>query len=435
MFDFYYFLQQLSHYFRHFVLSEPLLQILILTPAFWIEYPWYFLMTILPFFHRVFPSYLQDYSPPVGIIVTAYREPSSDILRNLRTILYQDYPGKIEIVLIFDSPRDVTFFKNLELPARRFLKVISKYYRGGRASSLNLGLKLLSPEIEIVLAVDADTSLDYDALRLLLRPFSNPRVIAVSGNIKVRNAKDSIWTRFQHIEYVISIALARLTLSRLFGTVNNISGAYGAFRRGFLELVYGWDSGTAEDLDLTARLKIAASFYPEARFAFVPESVARTSVPETFAGLIKQRQRWDGDLVWLFFKKYRRFLVPAFPNWRDFFLFLDLNLLLQFVMPVAMFVYNVYLWLNYGLVGLLVIDLFILAIYTLWTLVMYFSYLLTISRERAYDLSFFGYLLIYPLYNWILRLHALKAYFDDWCGDLHKYSSYVPRWVSRRLPF
>ncbi len=435
MFDFYYFFRELSHYFRHFVFSEPLLQILILTPAFWIEYPWYFLMTWVPIFYRLFPPYREDYAPPVGIIVTAFREPVSDILRNLRTIAYQDYPGRIEIVLVFDSPQETAPFKKMALPPKRFLRVINKYYRGGRASSLNLGLKLLSPEVEIVLAVDADTSLDYDAVRLLLRPFADPRVVAVSGNIKVRNAKESLWTRFQHIEYVISIALARLMLSRLFGTVNNISGAYGAFRRKFLELVYGWDSGTAEDLDLTSRLRIAASFYPQARIAFVPESVARTSVPATFSGLLKQRQRWDGDLVWLFFKKYRRFLTPSFPNWRDFFLFLDLNLLLQFIMPVAMLIYNVYLWLNYGLVGLLVVNVFIFAIYALWTLIMYSTYLLTLSREFAYDFSFFGYLLFYPAYNWLLRLHALKAYFDDWCGSLHKYSSYVPRWVSRRLPF
>ncbi len=433
----FYLLQELGHYFRHFIFSEPLLKILILTPAFWIEFPWYVLMCLTAVFYRLRLRRARppEVHPPLGIIVTAFREPPGDILKNLRTLIHQDYPGRIEIVLVFDTRREASIFKGLELPPGRSLRVVTKQYRGGRASSLNLGLKLLSKDIEIVLAVDADTSLDYDALRLLVRPFADPRVVAVSGNIKVRNARESLWTRFQHIEYVISITLARLMLSLLFGTVNNISGAYGAFRRRFLELVYGWDSGTAEDLDLTSRLKIVAATYPGARLAFVPESNARTSVPATLSGLLRQRQRWDGDLVWIFFKKYRRFLVPAFPNWREFFLFLDMNLLLQFVMPVAMLVYNVYLWLNYGLVGLLVVNVFIFVIYVCWTILMYAVYLLTLSQEVSYDLPFLFYTVVYPAYNWLLRVHALKAYLDDWCGDLHKYSSYVPRWVSRKLPF
>ncbi len=39
------------------------------------------------------------------------------------------------------------------------------------------------------------------------------------------------------------------------GLLNNISGAFGGFRRSVLKQVGGWNTHTAEDLDLTIRLK------------------------------------------------------------------------------------------------------------------------------------------------------------------------------------
>ncbi len=432
-------LLELYHdYLSYFLESDLIIQVLILTPAFWIEFPLFFFMILSSFYYHFFKTKqegkINNFYPPLGIIITAFKESDKEILRNLRTILYQEYPSLLEIIIVFDTQRETKYLEKVYLPPKRKLRIITKFNRGGRASSLNLGLKLLSKEIEFVVALDADTSLDYDALKHLIKPFSDPRVIAVSGNLKVRNYSDSIWTKFQYIEYVISITIARLFLSFL-GTTNNISGAYGCFRRSFLEQIYGWDSGTAEDLNLTNRLKLLRSIYREARLKFVPESVARTSVPSSLSSLLKQRQRWDGDLVWLFFKKYKKFWNPNCLKWQDFITFLDLNFILQFLMPVAMLFYLIYLLLKYGSIGFIVINLFILSVYTFWIFLLYVSYLINLSLEKSKDYKFLLYTILYPLYNWFLRLHALKAYIDDWLLDLHRYSTYVPKWVSRRLPY
>jgi cellulose synthase/poly-beta-1,6-N-acetylglucosamine synthase-like glycosyltransferase len=40
-----------------------------------------------------------------------------------------------------------------------------------------------------------------------------------------------------------------------FNVLNNISGAFGAFRASTLKLIGGWDNGSAEDIDITLRLK------------------------------------------------------------------------------------------------------------------------------------------------------------------------------------
>ena len=60
-----------------------------------------------------------------------------------------------------------------------------KDVRGGKASCLNLGLEVSSGEI--IVSLDADSTLDRSALRNMVSYFDDHDVGAVSGNIKVRN--------------------------------------------------------------------------------------------------------------------------------------------------------------------------------------------------------------------------------------------------------
>lgn len=52
--------------------------------------------------------------------------------------------------------------------------------------------------------------------------------------------------------------------------INNISGAFGAFRRDFLRQIGGWDTHTAEDLDLTVRIKHYLKRHPNLKIGFAP---------------------------------------------------------------------------------------------------------------------------------------------------------------------
>jgi biofilm PGA synthesis N-glycosyltransferase PgaC len=64
-----------------------------------------------------------------------------------------------------------------------------------------------------------------------------------------------------------------------FNMVNNISGAFGIFRREILDLVEGWDAGTAEDFDMTMRIKNYFSHSRKKnRIVFDPEAICFTDV-------------------------------------------------------------------------------------------------------------------------------------------------------------
>src|SRR5881275_58039 len=193
-------------------------------------------------------------------------------------------------------------------------RTVPRWRRCARVSSLNQGLALACGEI--VLALDGDTSFDNDMVRHAVRHFADSNVVAVAGNLRVRNARRSFVTRLQALEYALSIHLSRAGLDA-FNLVNNISGAFGIFRRDFLRRIGGWDSGTAEDLDLTLRIKKYFARHPNLRIRFEPRAMGHTDAPETFRGFLKQRLRWDVDLSYLYLRKYGHHLRPGLLGLRN----------------------------------------------------------------------------------------------------------------------
>src|SRR5690606_14177170 len=152
---------------------------------------------------------------------------------------------------------------------------IAKWQRGGRVSSLNAGLSLAKGEI--IMALDGDTSFDNTMVSAMVAHFADPEVPAVAGSLRVRNAKASMTTAMQAIEYLLSIHMSKIGLAE-WNVVNNISGAFGAFRRSFLNHIGGWDTHTAEDLDITLRIKNYAR-RRKIRIPFEPNAIGHTDAP------------------------------------------------------------------------------------------------------------------------------------------------------------
>ncbi|MGI2897408.1 glycosyltransferase, partial [Vibrio alginolyticus] len=90
------------------------------------------------------------------------------------------------------------------------------------------------------------------------------------------------------LEYMLSMQAGKTGMAT-WGVLNNISGAFGAFRKNLLKQVGGWDTHTAEDLDLTMRLKQYKRRYPDNKLAFSTHSIGHTDVPDTLKGLVLQR--------------------------------------------------------------------------------------------------------------------------------------------------
>jgi cellulose synthase/poly-beta-1,6-N-acetylglucosamine synthase-like glycosyltransferase len=316
-------------------------------------------------------------------------------------------------------------------PKRR-LELVAKIQRGGRVSSLNQGLAIARGSI--VMALDGDTSFDNDMVRNAVRHFADPRVVAVSGNLRVRNALKTLTTRLQALEYMLSIHLSRTGLNE-FNAVNNISGAFGIFRRDFLRHIGGWDSGTAEDLDLTLRIKKYFARHPEMRILFEPRAMGHTDAPEKFTQFLNQRLRWDGDLSYLYLRKYRDSLRPSLLGWTNFIAYLWTGLFFQLALPFVLLAYMSVVFLMYPPAFVLGTLAFVYAFYWLLTVAMYLEYLLLLSERRRQDLGLWWVTLLFPGFAFATRAWNAVSTLAEMFTRSHLDSSMAPWWVLRKTKY
>ncbi len=128
-------------------------------------------------------------------------------------------------------------------------------------------------DTEIVVTIDADTEIEPDAIRKLIRHFSDPQVGAVAGNVKVGNR--SRWlTRWQALEYITSQNMEKRAFD-LLNCITVVPGALGAWRKKAIEAAGGITADTvAEDADLTIAIRRLGW-----RVGYDEEAIAWTEAP------------------------------------------------------------------------------------------------------------------------------------------------------------
>ena len=238
--------------------------------------------------HDVLPNPI----PAVTVLIPAHNE-ESVIVETVRSVLASDIPD-IHVVVVDDGSADRT----LELLQCNFssetrVQIIHQINRG-KAAALNVALT--HARTEIVVTIDADTEVEPDAIRQLLRHFSDPHVGAVAGNVKVGNR--SLWlTRWQALEYITSQNMEKRAFD-LLNCITVVPGALGAWRRQAIEAAGGITADTvAEDADLTIAIRRLGW-----RVTYDEYAVAWTEAPATPVALIRQRFRWTFGTLQSFWK-------------------------------------------------------------------------------------------------------------------------------------
>lgn len=378
---------------------------------------------------------LNTYTPKVSCIITCYSE-GRDVLRTLETLCEQVYPGHIELIPVVDGASHnqetmqvVRDFKiDRSLYPRRHIKPIAKWQRGGRVSSLNAGLQQASGDI--VFALDGDTSFDNNMVSAMVRHFADSDVPAVSGSLRVRNASTSLITRIQALEYFLSIHTSKTGLSE-WNVVNNISGAFGAFRRDFLLHIGGWDTHTAEDLDMTLRIK---NYFGRRRLRipFEPRAIGHTDAPATLRSFLLQRLRWDGDLAFLYLRKHTHSMTPRLLGWRNFLMTILTGFFFQLTLPFMIVGYTLagLIWLPVQ--TLLTLALLIYLVYLAATLFLYFIGLLLISERPSQDLRLLAVAPVFPLFMFGLRCWGVVCILNELTRRGHEESGMAPWWVLKK---
>jgi len=272
--------------------------------------------------HAVMP----DPPPGVSVLIPAHNE-EAVIVQTVKSVLASNLTD-LRVIVVNDGSSDRTG----ELLDGNFGQdprvCILHQVNRGKAAALSRALG--EAQTEIVVTIDADTEVEPDAISKLLRHFSDEKVGAVAGNVKVGNR--SRWlTRWQALEYVTSQNMEKRAFD-LLNCITVVPGALGAWRTKAIEAAGGITADTvAEDADLTIAIR-RLGWHVD----YEEEAIAWTEAPETPGVLIRQRFRWTFGTLQSFWKhsdtlfrpKYGTLGLIALPN---IFVF---QLLLPLISPV-----------------------------------------------------------------------------------------------------
>lgn len=374
--------------------------------------------------------------PSVSFVITCYGEGEA-IGITIDTLVEQVYPGSIEILAVVDGAvqNQATYQAAVDGVKRhfgvknRYVKVVPKWQRGGRVSTLNSGLSMATGEI--VINVDGDTSFDNDMVFTMMTQFEDKNVIASGGALRVRNHDQNILTKMQSMEYMLSMQAGKTGMAH-WGVLNNISGAFGAFRKNLLKQVGGWDTHTAEDLDLTMRLKQYKRRYPNNKLAFASRAIGHTDVPDTLKGLVLQRLRWDGDLLFLFLRKHRKGLSPKLLGWGNFIFTLAYGVIQNVVLPLLVIFFTLFILYSYPLQFVMALMLMLYCVYLSMSALLFIAYIGLVSERKKADIKEARWLFLYPIYQFFMRLITAFSMVNEVVRRSHEESSMAPWWVLKK---
>jgi hyaluronan synthase len=236
----------------------------------------------------------QNFTPSVSIVIPTYNEKWMILKGTIMSSLKAEYRGKKEVIVVDDGSTNGTSKKLRNL---RGIKLIS--FLGNRGNKFARAEGIKRAKGEIVIFMDSDTIIEKDAIPLIVAPFENKSMGAVSGHLKVRNAK-SLLTKLQEGWYFTSFRVFRGAESAI-NCVTCCPGAFSAYRREFItpEIIDNWLYGRVIGLEVTSGVDRAlTNLVLRNHDVFYQFSAkGRTEVPTTWVKFLKQQVRWTKSWI------------------------------------------------------------------------------------------------------------------------------------------
>lgn len=223
--------------------------------------------------------------PSLALLVPACDEEAT-IGACIEALLACDYPG-VEIHILSDGSTDGTV-RVAQRFCGRGVRVHDFAMNRGKQAVLQDALAFV--ETDLVMVVDADSRPAREALRELVKPFSDPSIAGVTGNLQV--AAHTFLQHLQAMEYASIIGLQKRANS-VWGGLFTVSGAACCFRTEAVRRVGGFASNSVtEDIELSWRLQHAGE-----GLAYAPRALVEIQTPSSLRALWAQRARWSRGLV------------------------------------------------------------------------------------------------------------------------------------------
>lgn len=222
--------------------------------------------------------------PGVTVLIPAYNEEAS-IADTVRSVQAQTTQA-VEIIVVDDCSKDRTGQIARSLGATVLRPPMNQ---GSKATALNFGMHAV--RTEMVLTIDADTTLESTAIEHLLPAMADPTTGAASGFVVPRHVR-TIWERGRYVEYLYAFAFYK-PIQDYYRKPMIASGCFAIYRTQDVLDLGGWSHRTVgEDMDLTWTL------YEHGKTVrYAANAVCYPIEPHNFDFLRKQLTRWSHGFV------------------------------------------------------------------------------------------------------------------------------------------
>lgn len=221
----------------------------------------------------------EEYNPTVTILIPAFNEEDiiAETILNMRK---QTYPIK-EIVVADDHSSDRTGEISKEMGVR---VVRTPKNTGAKSRAQNYALDFINTDV--VVTVDADTSLDERAIEYLLPALADGKTLSACGFV-IPQVIETFWEKARLEEYLYGIGLFKRAQEHVSVPLVS-SGCFSAFNLRLLNEIGRFPEGNiAEDMALTWKAHIEGY-----KIKFVPEAISFPKDPSNWPQFRGQVLRW-----------------------------------------------------------------------------------------------------------------------------------------------
>ena len=248
----------------------------------------------------------------IDLISSFYNEDEIIFQKFIKSICLQSFPVN-KVILIDDGSSN----SNNRNYAKKFLtsknidhKIIIHKRNKGQREGYVTGSNYINGDL--VFFTDADTVLDKNCIKEIIKPFNNQKIVAVCGNLRAENLTNFI-TKLCDSRFLYAFEFIRAGQSRL-RSVLCVSGPIGAYRSKILKLVLkdkelflnhnflGKKVIAGDDRHLTTLVRKYGDVI------FQKTACAKTLVKDSFLTLIRQQLRWNRSFLREYF-----FLIRYLP--------------------------------------------------------------------------------------------------------------------------
>lgn len=225
--------------------------------------------------------------PPASAIIAAYLpNEAATIVETVEAFLRQEYPGPLQIILAYNTPRDLPVEAALTAIARRDWRFLPLRIHDSTSKAQNVNAALAYINGEFVGIFDADHHPQPDSFMRAWRWLAHDYDI-VQGHCLVRNGGESWVARAVAVEFEAIYAVSHPGRAQLhkFGI---FGGSNGYWRASLLRQTRLHGFMLTEDIDSSIRV-IEAGY----RIASDPLLISRELATTTLKAFFNQRLRWS----------------------------------------------------------------------------------------------------------------------------------------------